>query len=167
MRSPTKRRSTSTAPVDDTSNCGAAAFQEGQMKPCIRCGEQKPISEFYRHPQMADGHLNKCKGCCKEQAGEYSRTERGKEMDRRRNKKAGRRAWMAGATRRGREKHPDHYKANQAVAHALRAGRLQKKPCAVCGTNRVDGHHEDYARPLEVIWLCRRHHRDLHNRRGR
>jgi hypothetical protein len=38
------------------------------MKPCIRCGETKPITEFYTHPRMGDGHLNKCKLCCREQA---------------------------------------------------------------------------------------------------
>ena len=36
-------------------------------KKCICCGMEKDISEYYSHPRTADGHLNKCKECCKKQ----------------------------------------------------------------------------------------------------
>lgn len=58
--------------------------------------------------------------------------------------------------------------AYTAVKFAKKSGRLKQGPCAVCGTTtRVDAHHEDYSKPLEVTWLCRRHHIDLHTERRR
>ena len=48
---------------------------------------------------------------------------------------------------------------------AVRNGTIVKKPCEICGsTLRVAGHHEDYSDPLNVRWLCAKHHVLLHYR---
>lgn len=51
------------------------------------------------------------------------------------------------------------------VGYAIRKGTLIKRPCEVCGsTSRVEAHHDDYNRPLEVRWLCKKCHEKWHIR---
>lgn len=45
----------------------------------------------------------------------------------------------------------------------LRRGYITKNPCIICGSCEVQGHHENYNKPLEVVWLCKPHHRQYHN----
>ena len=52
--------------------------------------------------------------------------------------------------------------ARSVTRDEIRAGRLVRLPCEVCGREPAEAHHHDYGRPLEVRWLCRRHHRDAH-----
>lgn len=57
------------------------------------------------------------------------------------------------------EKSPEKVRAHLLVQRALRSGLLARMPCERCGsTVRIHGHHDDYTKPLDVVWLCQAHH---------
>lgn len=65
---------------------------------------------------------------------------------------------------------PEKLKARRAVAYAVRCGKIIKPDtCQRCSKptprHLLGGHHEDYSKPLEVVWLCRACH-GLEHRRG-
>lgn len=46
----------------------------------------------------------------------------------------------------------------------LRRGKIKAQPCVSCGA-KAQAHHPDYSKPLDVIWLCRKHHLELHKQK--
>ena len=64
--------------------------------------------------------------------------------------------------RRYRDKNPEKHRAHLAMRNAIRSGILVRKPCEVCGSNKTEGHHDDYSSPLSVRWLCKKHHLEAH-----
>ena len=67
-----------------------------------------------------------------------------------------------------RIKNPDKYKARNAVQSALRRGSLTRPDfCSECGLIcKPDAHHDDYYKPLEIKWLCRKCHAAIHKEVG-
>ena len=53
-------------------------------------------------------------------------------------------------------------KARSILNHGIRDGKIKKMPCEVCGNKNSEAHHEDYNNPLNIQWLCFKHHRQLH-----
>lgn len=50
--------------------------------------------------------------------------------------------------------------------HAVESGKIKKDSCIVCGSMDVYAHHEDYNKPLDIIWLCMKHHCEYHRKIG-
>ena len=69
---------------------------------------------------------------------------------------------QAAATGNMRRKYPEKVTARNAVASALKRGILIKQPCELCTSTKVEAHHADYSKPLDVTWLCVTHHREQH-----
>lgn len=68
-------------------------------------------------------------------------------------------------TQRYREKYPEKYLAHRLMRNAIRKKDIIPLPCEVCGKEKVEGHHEDYSKPLDIIWLCKKHHLEAHKGR--
>lgn len=44
----------------------------------------------------------------------------------------------------------------------MKCRKLEKRPCVICGSENADKHHPDIDKPLEVIYLCKYHHKQEH-----
>lgn len=153
-------------------------------KVCFKCNVRKPLTEFYKHSGMADGHLNKCKECNKKDTQDnikknhdyyleydreranlphrvearklYIQTEQGKEALRR-------------AKTKWREDNVIKRSASLIIGNAVRDGKILKPlNCEVCNSKpkRLHGHHDDYNYPMAVRWLCSKCHTAWHKENG-
>ena len=132
-------------------------------KVCFKCGEVKHLSEFYKHKQMRDGHLNKCKSCSKSDStsNRLDNIEKVRKYDRDRGNRQDieyLKGW--------RVSNPKKYKAHNMVNNQIRAGNLHRKPCEICNEGKTVAHHDNYDQPLNVRWLCQAHHKQWHAEHG-
>jgi hypothetical protein len=155
------------------------------MKRCIHCGEEKPLTEYYKHSAMADGHLGSCKTCVRAyvSANRAKNIDKVREYDRERGQDPKRKAAVRARASKYKakkpeyiahyfEKNPDKHKAHGIVQRAIRSGKLVVQPCQRCGYGiGIQAHHEDYSKPLDVVWLCPpchgARHREINEERRR
>ncbi len=136
------------------------------MKHCSSCDTEKDELEFHKRKASKDGYAAKCKSCQREydkkrlkdpkrmqMRKEYQKTENGKSAHSR-------------ATKKWQEKNVVKRGVHIITGNAIRDGALHKSPCEVCGCKTVHAHHDDYAKPLIVRWLCDTHHNEWHRENG-
>ena len=133
-------------------------------KKCSKCKVVKKAECFNKHPRSKSGLQGMCKGCVREYNAthkevnqkaveKYRHTEKGKTA-----KNKARQNWT--------DKNPKKANAASLAKYAIQKGLLIRKPCEVCEEVKVDAHHPDYDKPLDVMWLCRLHHVAWHNKHG-
>ncbi|WEL95478.1 endonuclease [Escherichia virus ECH1] len=132
-------------------------------KVCFKCGGLKPITEFYKHKAMADVRVNKCKECNKVdvKSNRKSKIEYYREYDR----ESGNRQ-KDGYVKEYRSRNPIKYNCHTILNNAIRDGKINKKPCEVCGNDKAVANHDDYSKPMDVRWLCQAHHMQWHAENG-
>lgn len=110
------------------------------MIQCAKCKVLKLRVDFYRCRAKKGGLQSYCIECCgayrvkpsRERYNTYKRTYR--------------------------LRHRVKDLARAQVHNSIKRGVLVKLPCEVCGSSKVEAHHCDYLKPLDVMWLCNKHH---------
>lgn len=117
---------------------------------------------------MSDGHLGKCKSC----AIEYSKAHRKanpkyySEYDKGRLSNPDRIIQCREAQSRYKDNNMDKVIARSLLNNAVKRGKIIPEPCFICGDS-AEGHHSSYDLPLDVTWLCKQHHSQLHAEFGK
>lgn len=147
------------------------------MKVCVSCKKKKPMAMFYKHKNMADGRLSKCKECKLDYAKDYRKEnlERVRSYDLKRARNPERIAAYKAyrKTKKGRQvKHkavkkwsknnPEKVAAQRKYRAAVASGKIKKEPCFICFEEKAEGHHPDYSKPLLVMWVCSPCHKMIH-----
>lgn len=135
---------------------------------CGKCGEFKPYDAFYKDKRTLLGIKSECKVChC-----QTTVMSRDKDKARKSNKEYARRRHQLNPEavraywRTRKEKDPQKIHARSVLNSAVRHGKIQRPDCCErCGRiGMVYGHHEDYSKPLDVVWLCSDCHGEQHRK---
>jgi hypothetical protein len=149
------------------------------MKVCKQCGVEKEIGSFYTHSKMADGHLNKCIDCVKDRVSKHRQAnlERIKAYDKERSTNLDRvmarkqyakseqgKVAHKKAMENYKKRYPMAYAAHVILGNAVKNKTIVRADsCSKCSSiYKVEGHHDDYTKPLEVRWLCEPCHKEWH-----
>jgi hypothetical protein len=124
-----------------------------EMKKCIKCGKILPLADFYKHPKMSDGHLNKCKCCVREKAKAYygikSADDTWMEKERARSREKAKRLGYKHLTTR------KDFPGNENICRMLKVRGYD--------TKGKEAHHWNYNLPYSVFLLSRKAHHRIHN----
>lgn len=156
---------------------------------CRKCIETKPLEAFTTSAKSKNGKINLCKECGRLAAKNYYKRNRGKKIEyskkysktskgysvrlkylnsareiiNKRVRENTTTEQRAAIRRKQNELYPQKYKARSVLRTALCRGIIQKEPCCICGsTKAIEAHHTDYNKPIDVMWMCRSHHRAWH-----
>ena len=135
-------------------------------KECSNCGELKPHKDYQKRALSLDGLTASCKACL--HARDAKRFQEDPRVKERHARYAATPAGLRSISRskaKWLSNNSDKRAAYVILGNAVRGGRKDKPDsCSICGCKhyRIHGHHEDYTKPLDVIWCCPQCHADIH-----
>lgn len=127
-----------------------------KTKYCPSCKTIKTNGEFYRYKCRKDGLGWQCKQCTRAENRRLSKYHTDYIRTRLQDEKF--KAEHLRMVLEYQKNNKEKIHAHSAVSRAIVVGKLKKQPCKVCGATRAVAHHEDYSRPLDVVWMCQTHH---------
>jgi len=136
------------------------------MKTCTNCNRTLDFANFWKSKLGKFGLSSQCRHCHKAKHAEWRKQNLEKRAD---YLKAWRQAnpeHYIKLIRQSESRHPVKLKARAQVKRAKKKGILIPSPCEECGNTKVEAHHDDYSKPLEVRWLCKRCHGAIHSQIG-
>ncbi len=132
------------------------------MKNCIRCKTDKPLKEFWKSKYTKDGLKAFCIECGKLSNKKYHTngymtiymTQYYKTHNEEKKKR--------GVRANNYNKKFNRTKIYSDILTKKRKSLITEQPCQFCGSEIVHGHHKDYSKPFDLIWLCPKHHKEVH-----
>ena len=131
---------------------------------CSRCGQEKNLEDFPVNKAKKLGRAYWCRACFvsyyrakdmtpgrREQHATWRHSERGRAITNLRRKL-------------DRQQNKAKYRAKEMIEKLVNMGVIKRESCVECGNDNSQGHHPDYAKPLEVVWLCQKHHSERHRK---
>ena len=120
------------------------------MQICSKCKLNSEVVKFYTHSPTV------CIPCKRKYFKSWYDPQREKARNKLRMDK------FKTYRKQTRKNHPERHLAREIIHKALLKGEIIKEPCKMCKNKKSEAHHPDYSKPLEVIWLCRKHHVKQH-----
>jgi len=127
------------------------------IRNCYVCRKRKKIKLFAKDSSKPFGYSYRCLECEKIRNRKRNKIRRIKYADY--YKKYLKKYWKTYVQ--------DSVKilARNRVNSAVKSGKLEKMPCIICGSVKSEKHHPNYLKPLDIIWLCKKHHSEEHQKK--
>lgn len=137
-------------------------------KQCTQCKGVKELDDFYKKNTATDGRSSYCKVCYRKYSNFRHYRDHEKRLAERRDYYRRNKDKARANVEKSNRLHPNKNKARIQLRTAVYKGLIKKLPCEVCGKVETQGHHhKGYDKPLEVQWLCAKHHGEAHSRLDR